>query len=116
MSAEQVTRRQFIQVAGVAAAALMGGSSVQTAEAASKKPKPFRSAHLTDIHVKPELRAEEGFRQCMKAVHELRPRPDFILTGGDLVMDVLEASPERAKLLFDIYTGVCKDSDIPIHN
>jgi 3',5'-cyclic-AMP phosphodiesterase len=112
----QVTRRQFIQVAGSSAAVLLGGSRIGGVKAAASEPQAFRFVHLTDIHVKPELRAEEGFRQCMKAVHELKPRPDFILTGGDLVMDVLEVPESRAKKLFDMYTSVCKDSDIPFHN
>ncbi|UCD29560.1 MAG: metallophosphoesterase, partial [Planctomycetota bacterium] len=74
----------------------------------------FRFAHLADIHVQHSLRAEEGFSKCLAAVHALRPRPDFILTGGDLVMDVLAADEGQAKKLFDLYTSICKDSDIPI--
>jgi 3',5'-cyclic-AMP phosphodiesterase len=68
---------------------------------------------LTDIHVQPERRADEGFRAALKAVHEMKPRPDFILTGGDLVYDVLNVSEERANKLFDMYNAICRDSDIP---
>lgn len=120
----QITRRRFIQTAGVTAAALMSGQVRQTTAAPptttpSTMPPPqrsFRFVHLTDIHVQPELDAETGFRQCIRRVNELDPRPDFILTGGDLVMDVLDVSSVRAIELFGIYKSACSESEIPIHN
>ena len=76
----------------------------------------FRFVHLTDIHVQPQLRAGEGFRKCMDAVLKLNPRPDFILTGGDLVMDLLAADEPRAKSLFDLFQSICRDCDIPFRH
>ena len=108
-----LTRRGFIKAAG--AVALAGGPLETLAKAAGvNKVEPFRFVHLADIHVDPARRAGEGFRACLAAVHDLKPRPDFILTGGDLVMDVLKADASRAKMLFNLYTAICKDSDIPI--
>jgi 3',5'-cyclic AMP phosphodiesterase CpdA len=113
---EAFSRRGFLGLAGAAAgAALLPGSAGLAAEAASGQ-AGFRFVHLADIHVQPELRADEGFRKCLTAVHGLDPRPDFILTGGDLVMDVLAVGDARAKAVFDLYTRICKDSDIPIRN
>ena len=112
---QPMTRRGFFKAAG-AAAMVLGPVGRLTAGAESHAPKGFRFAHLTDIHVQPQLRAGEGFRACLTAVHRLKPRPDFLLTGGDLVMDVLGADEPRAKTLFDLYTRICRDSDIPIHN
>jgi 3',5'-cyclic AMP phosphodiesterase CpdA len=66
--------------------------------------------------VQPELKAGEGFRKCLAAVHDLKPRPDLILTGGDLVMDALAHDAARVKVLFDLYISCMKDSDIPIRN
>lgn len=76
----------------------------------------FRFAHLADIHVQPELRAAEGFRKCMAAVHALKPRPSFILMGGDLVYDVLEVDSARARKVFSLYQAICRDSDIPVYH
>jgi len=112
---QPMTRRGFFKAAGTAAIALGPGGKL-AAGADSHPPEGFRFAHLADIHVQPALRADEGFRACMAAVHRLKPRPDFILTGGDLVMDVLGAREQSAKMLFDLYTGICKDSDISLYH
>jgi len=112
------SRRDFLRT-GLAAATIpfLAGCHNDDDDAAPTAPPPeptgFRFVHLTDIHVQPELRADEGFRQCLKEVHALSPRPDFILTGGDLVMDVLAADEARSKTLFDLFLAICRDSDIP---
>lgn len=114
----RMTRRGLFRTAGSAALVAAMPRVVWGAEGESVEPasSSFRIAHLTDMHVQPELRADEGFRKCMAAVHELKPRPDLILTGGDLVMDSLATAEPRVKKLFDIYTSICRDSDIPIRN
>jgi len=109
-----ITRRSLLKATGAATALAINPFHAFGKKNSITAPQAFRFVHLTDIHVKPELRADEGFRQCLKVVHELKPRPDFILTGGDLVMDVLRADENKAKQLFDLYTSICKDSDIPI--
>ncbi len=114
-SASPMTRRGLFHLAGSAALGVVLGGRIAAA-APAQPAKAFRFVHLTDIHVQPELRADEGLRAALAAVHALKPRPEFILTGGDLVMDVLAASEQRANLLFDLYKRICRDSDIPIHD
>lgn len=74
----------------------------------------FTFAFLTDIHVQPELNAIEGFRAAITKVNELNP--DFVITGGDLVMDVLGQSFGRADTLYNIYTGMLKEFKMPVYN
>ena len=114
----RVSRRNVL--AGTLAA--LGGSlwgrrgTAQTATAAIG-PGGFRFVHLTDLHVQPELRAAEGLAACLQAVNKLDPKPDFIMTGGDLVMDTLEQSAERSSLLFGLLKKVLADNtDIPIRH
>lgn len=109
-----ISRRGFLKVVGAAAGTALLPRAAGAAGTDAGQPQAFRFAHLADIHVQPERRAGEGFRKCLDAVHGLKPRPDFILTGGDLVMDVLNTNAGRAKALFDLYTKICGDSDIPI--
>lgn len=111
-----MTRRSFLTAAGAAAGAALWPHGTLAVAAPQPGPQAFRFVHLADIHVKPESRGGDGFRQCVAAIHALKPRPDFILTGGDLVMDVLRAPEARAKELFDLYTRICKDSDIPFRH
>jgi Icc protein len=107
-----ISRREFVG----GAAALGLGAMMAPAARAAARPEGFRFVHMTDIHIQPELKADEGFRKALAAVHELKPRPDFILTGGDLVMDSMETPEPRSKMLFDLFAAVCKDSDIPFRH
>jgi len=105
----QPSRRDILKTfAGAAAASFF---DLPTLQAAPKEtPQSFRFAHLTDVHVQHERHGHEGFAKALKAVEALKPRPDFILTGGDLVFDVLDVPPERAKELFDLYLKVLADN------
>lgn len=116
-----LSRRQALQGLAAAGAAYALGRSGMSAladeTAPPGKPEPFRFVHFNDIHVQPELAAAKGFAKALSAAEALRPRPDFILTGGDLVFDALEASPSRARELFTLYKKVIADNtSLPVHN
>ncbi|MGV3616822.1 MAG: metallophosphoesterase family protein [Fimbriimonas sp.] len=68
----------------------------------------LRIAHLTDIHVQPERGAPEAMERCLAHVQSQPDLPDFILTGGDLIMDSLERPKDRVKQQWDIFTRVLK--------
>ena len=74
----------------------------------------FSFAFLTDIHLQPELDAVEGFRKCIDTVNRLAP--DFVLTGGDLVMDALNQTYGRVDSLYNLYITESKRFDMPVHN
>lgn len=74
----------------------------------------FTFAFLTDIHVQPERNAIQGFQQAIDSVNRLSP--DFVITGGDLIMDALGQSYGRADSLYDIYTAMLKGFNMPVHN
>lgn len=101
--------------AGVLAAGV-SGATAKPSFAADGPTRPLRFVHLTDIHVQPELSAERGFRQCIAKVNELDPQPAFIITGGDLVMDVLAVSYERAQMLWNLFNDCCRDFTVPVYH
>lgn len=74
----------------------------------------FTFAFLTDIHVQPERNAEAGFRKAIQKVNELNP--DFVITGGDLVMDVLGQTYGRSDSLYNIYLAMLKEFNMPVYN
>jgi len=74
----------------------------------------FTFAFLTDIHVQPERNAIAGFRSALDKVNELGP--DFVITGGDMIMDALGVSYERSDSLYDIYTGMIGRLNMPVYN
>jgi Icc protein len=74
----------------------------------------FTFAFLTDIHLQPELNAVEGFKQAIDTVNKLNP--DFVITGGDLVMDAMDVSYGRADSLYNLYLDVAKGFNMPVYN
>ena len=106
------SRRQFVGGAIASAAGLLLPQRLWSApeqKAPADARKGLRFAHLTDIHVQPERRAAEGMQRCLHAVETLDPKPDFILTGGDLVYDVMGQGFDRSKQLFELYQQTLKD-------
>jgi len=74
----------------------------------------FTFAFLTDIHLQPEKEAVTGFRQAIEAVNKLNP--DFVITGGDLVMDALDQTHGRVDSLYNLYKEVSADLNMPVYN
>ena len=114
-SCGSVRRREFLKASGAAALGLMGIGR-HRGLAAESEVAPFSFVHMTDIHVQPELDAEQGLRQCLAAVNRLKPRPDFVITGGDLVMDSLAVGRDRLNLQWEIFDRSLKDLELPVHH
>jgi len=74
----------------------------------------FTFAFLTDIHVEYGKNADKGFQQAIDHVNSRAP--EFVITGGDLVSDVLAESEEGAKALFDLYIEKEKGFEMPVYN
>ena len=74
----------------------------------------FTFAFLTDIHITPDRDAPEVFRQAIDAVNALKP--DFVLTGGDLIMDALWAKRSRADSLYQLYISLINGFQMPVYN
>jgi len=55
---------------------------------------------MKDIHVQQEKNAAKGIHQAVDSVNNLNP--DFVITGGDLVMDSLGQSFEKADQLYNL--------------
>jgi 3',5'-cyclic-AMP phosphodiesterase len=81
---------------------------------AEKASNEFSFAFMTDIHVQPERNAEAGFRAAITKVNELNP--EFVITGGDLVMDCLGQKYGRCDTLYNIYTSMQKEFKMPVYN
>lgn len=86
----------------------------QMNQPASEKNPGFSFAFLTDIHVQPERNAVQGYKQAIQVVNELKP--DFVITGGDLIMDALGTTWGRADSLYNLYNEIQKDYSMPVYN
>jgi 3',5'-cyclic AMP phosphodiesterase CpdA len=98
-----ITRRSMLQAASAAGAGLLLGDKLQAQPAAEK---PLRFVHLTDMHVYEQRRSAEGFAACLAAVNALNPAPDFMITGGDHVMESLASTRKQVLDQWSIYKKV----------
>lgn len=105
-----VTRRQLLQGAG----ALALSSLLPKSEAALAK--PLRFVHLTDLHIYDQLGAPEAVAKCVQAVLALRPRPEFVLIGGDHIMDGLKATRDGAEAQFKLLAEAMRPLEMPIYH
>jgi Icc protein len=80
----------------------------------TESPDQFTFAFLTDIHLLPDRSAPEGFLKAIDTINKLNP--DFVLTGGDLIMDGLEASYDRTDSLYNLYLDMTKKFKMPVYN
>ncbi|MBN9297110.1 MAG: metallophosphoesterase [Filimonas sp.] len=110
-------RRNFLQATG----ALLGGSTLLSANAFAGKDKnnkgTIRFAFISDIHVKPGAVPEAGMAKALQHIQQLNPKVDFIINGGDSIMDALEASKEKTQTQFDLYKSILqKENKLPVYH
>ncbi len=74
----------------------------------------FSFAFLADIHLQPELNAPQGYKKAIEAVNELNP--DFVVTGGDQVMDATRVAYERAEVFYNLYIETSSEFKMPVYN
>jgi len=81
----------------------------------------MRFVVLNDIHVEPDVagakprNAALGFARALQTIHRLTPKPEFLITAGDHIMDALEASPTAVKAQWDLYEATLKaNATLPI--
>src|SRR4029079_13418584 len=97
-------RRKFLQNISLLSAA--AAIPVATTAAAEKKKNKFTIAFISDIHVKPSEVAEAGMAKALQNVNQLKPQPDFIINGGDAIMDALAATKEKTKAQWDLFNKI----------
>ncbi len=110
---QRLTRRSFVKTCALGAGAMALPFSACTS--GLRKPD-FTAAFLTDMHVMAEANATEGFISSIQHTMNLRPRPDFLITGGDMVMDILSENKEEADRLYELFDHGVRESQVPIHH
>lgn len=77
----------------------------------------LRVAHITDVHVQPELSAGVGFAHALKKIGDLKDQPGVIFNTGDSIMDSMDADQARTKLQWDLWQKCLKDGPrLPIEH
>jgi 3',5'-cyclic-AMP phosphodiesterase len=109
-----VKRKTFLKTS----AAVIGSSFLpEFSLAGNEKRKIIRFAHITDIHVKPGAIPEAGMAKALQHVQQLNPKVDFIINGGDSIMDSLEADKQKTQIQWDLFhTILQKENNLPIYH
>lgn len=77
-------RRQLLKHIGLAATGVVASAPASFAQQEKKRLKPVITvAHITDVHIRPQLNAPARFKECLKLVK--KHKVDFILNGGDSI-------------------------------
>lgn len=80
----------------------------------SEKNDAFSFVFMTDIHLTPERNATEGFLQAIDTINKLAP--DFVISGGDNIMDALGQTYGKADSLYNLYEETIENLKMPVYN
>jgi 3',5'-cyclic AMP phosphodiesterase CpdA len=108
------TRRRWLKTVALISGGLLGPRWVAAAasrrgQAAQRARRSCRVAHITDVHLQPELRARDGFVQCLHHLQGQADKPQLILNTGDCIMDAMGAASARTKVQWDLWKDVLKN-------
>ncbi|MCG6186241.1 metallophosphoesterase family protein [Maribellus maritimus] len=79
-----------------------------------EKSNDFTFVFATDIHITEERNATEGFLQAIDSINKIAP--DFVLTGGDNIMDALGQTYGRSDTLYNLYEKTAEKIEAPVYN
>lgn len=107
-------RKTFLQTS----AAVIGSSLLPSISSAEEvKAKAIRFAHITDIHVKPGIIPETGMAKALHHVQALSPKVNFIINGGDMIMDALDADKQSTQTQWDLFKSILqKENKLPVYH
>ncbi len=73
----------------------------------------FSFVFMTDIHLQPEKNAAVAFQKVIDNVNQLNP--DFVITGGDNIMDALAQNRERSDSLYNLFSSMITKLKMPVY-
>lgn len=109
-------RKDFLRT-GLAAAGLSALPAPLTATSTQPAKRSFRFAFMSDIHIKPGANPETGMTKAVRHIQALRPKIDFIINGGDSIMDALAASKESTQTQWDLFQKIMsQENRLPVYS
>ncbi|MFN8299635.1 MAG: metallophosphoesterase [Chitinophagales bacterium] len=77
----------------------------------------LRVAHLTDIHIKNERAAEYGMAAALHAVNSMADKPDFIINGGDAIMNAASLTRDVVKDQWNCFHRIFQnENSLPLYH
>lgn len=75
--------------------------------------KDFSFVFLPDMHLRPDSAIEANFELLAGQINKLRP--DFIITGGDMIYTAKNVDERKAKVLFDFMESRFHEFNMPVY-
>lgn len=108
-----ISRRQLLKNGGLLG--LFGAGTGINLFANNTRKKVLRFAHLTDVHIEPELNAPAGLAACLHHLQKQKDQPSFIMSGGDSIFDALKQPKDRVETQWKLWNDVLRqDNSLPI--
>ncbi len=73
----------------------------------------FSFVFMTDIHIKDDPEVLASYRRAMDSINALQP--DFVLSGGDQVFDVMRGNVAKSDSLFQLFLTESERIQSPVH-
>lgn len=73
----------------------------------------FSFIFLPDIHLEPDSAVLENFNRIVKKVNKIKP--DFIITGGDMIYTAKNVDDKKAEVLFNLMDEKFMDFKMPLY-
>src|SRR5580704_2761329 len=107
-----INRRKFIQNSALLGLLARGlGTQAFTGKSNINKKRVLRFAHLTDVHIEPEMNAPAGLAKCLGHLQAQEDQPSFIISGGDCIFDALAQPKDRVELQWKIWQNIFKQDN-----
>lgn len=98
------TRRNLLATGAALTAVPAATAPARAQSISSRAPgEGFRLVFMPCIHLRRYRRSPEGLAAALRAVEALQPRPDLIVTGGDLCHDLRSQSYEQAEEMLALF-------------
>lgn len=115
MNPKKRAPRQFLFVLVIVLALLPFGCQSRPT-LLTKNGEPFRFVFATDVHLEPDPLSIERFDQAIAAINGLKPKPQFVIMGGDLIENSYTLDLESADRMYRLYQDACLKFGMPVHH
>lgn len=92
---------------------ILSGNKAYSSPAEGEK---FRIVHMTDIHVDDTGNSEKGLNQAISSILALSPKPELVITGGDLIRDSLGRTADQAHKQWDMFQAAVGRLNCPVYH
>ncbi|HMJ46858.1 MAG TPA: metallophosphoesterase, partial [Ferruginibacter sp.] len=109
-----MNRKKFLQQSVLAGAGI--ALAPNTSESFSNYKEALKIVFFSDVHVKPDPVAENGMLKAIRNINSIHPAPDFIINGGDAIMDALGATKPETQAQWDVWNRIINENKLPIYH